>query len=473
MRRILPCLLALVGCAGSSADSSEAPAQDPKGSIHLLLNDPLAFSDPGDRCEAEVCTTLVELIDHAQSSIDFAVYGMRKQTRVMEALTAAKERGVKIRGVIDRDIEGDNIYSGTEALAELIGGVRSDQRADQKATRKNQYGEAREPACERPPQTEGPVQCLAYDLGDSCLLASHASRDALDGGEAIMHNKFFLIDRRWVWTGSTNISDSGTGGYNANLVTIADSRKIAAAFTDEFEQMYTGGRYHTFKKSAGVLRATLSNADVEVMFSPQDNPIRKHVRPLIKDAEERIDIAVFFMTHKYLTDDLIEAHKRGVKIRVILDATGATNGYTKHELLRAAGIPVKVENWGGKMHMKSAVIDGRHVITGSMNWTSAGEYSNDENTTIIHSKQHATQYTAFFDTLWASIDDRWLEENPDPESLDSGTSCRDGSDNDFDGLVDEEDPGCGENPPALPSLPPWRIVPKGDRLSCEVGMDRE
>jgi hypothetical protein len=47
----------------------------------------------------------------------------------------------------------------------------------------------------------------------------------------------------------------------------------------------------------------------------------------------------------------------------------------------------------------------------------------------------------------------------------------DGSDNDFDGLVDDEDPGCSDDPPPLPALPPWRIVPKGDRLSCEVGMD--
>jgi phosphatidylserine/phosphatidylglycerophosphate/cardiolipin synthase-like enzyme len=472
MRRLLPLVLALSACARSSADSADAPAQDPKGSIHLLLNDPLAVSAPQDACEVELCKTLVQLIDHAQVSIDFAVYGMRKQTRVMEALRAAKERGVKLRGVIDRDMKGDNIYSGTDALVELVGRVQSDEKVDQKQTRKdNRYADAREPACERPPDTAGPVQCLAYDLGDTCLLAAHASREELGGSEAIMHNKFFVVDGRWVWTGSTNVSDSGTGGYNANLVTVVDSRKVAAAYTQEFEQMYTGGRFHTLKKSNGVLRAALGNADVEVMFSPQDSSIRRHVRPLLKDAAERIDIAVFFLTHKHITEDLIEAHKRGVKVRVILDATGATNGYTKHELLRAAGIPVKVENWGGKMHMKSAVIDGRHVITGSMNWTSAGEFSNDENTIIIHSDRHAQQYTEFFEKLWASIPDRWLEENPDPESRNSGTSCMDGSDNDFDGLVDDADPGCSDDPPPLAALPPWRIVPKGDRLSCEVGMD--
>ena len=81
---------------------------------------------------------------------------------------------------------------------------------------------------------------------------------------------------------------------------------------------------------------------------------------------------------------------------MIVDATSAQNGYTKHEVLRTAGISVKVEDWGGKMHMKSAVIDGRWVIAGSMNWTGAGDRTNDENTLVIDSPRHARQYTQFY-----------------------------------------------------------------------------
>ena len=172
----------------------------------------------------------------------------------------------------------------------------------------------------------------------------------------------------------------------------------------------------------------------------------------------------------YIVGDLIDAYRRGVRVRVILDATGAKNGYTKHELLRAAGIAVKVENWGGKMHMKSAVIDGETVITGSMNWTSSGDTKNDENTIIVHSPALAKQYEAFFETIWNDIPDAWLTANPDPESKDSTTACSDGVDNDFDHDADAEDPGCGDDAPPLPALPPWRIVPKNGRLTCELGM---
>ena len=447
--------------------------KDPKGSIRLLLNDPRGDA-PALGCETEVCTALLELIDGADKTIDFAVYGVRGQPRVIEALQRAQARGVLVRGVVDRDADGTNYYADTDALVEAMGHVRDDGKVDQRRAKEAQRNVYPEPPCARPEGFLGPVQCLAYDLGErGCLVAAHSSREPIKDGAAIMHNKFFVVDGRFVWTGSTNVSDTGTGGYNANLVTVIDSRKLAAAYLRELDQMYEKGRFHDEKESAGPLHVSLADADIELMFSPQDSPIRERIRPLVKQAQERIDIAVFFLTHKHLTADLIDAHLRGVEVRVIIDATSATNGFTKHELLRAVGIPVKVETWGGKMHMKSAMIDGKTVITGSMNWTSAGDDTNDENVVIVHSEALATQYAAFFDQLWSRIDDRWLTANPDPESLDSGTSCTDGIDNDYDGLKDAQDPGCGANPPPRPALPPWHIVDKGGRMTCEPEMMNE
>ncbi len=468
-------LLGLLACGpktSSDIPKDGKPVAD-QGSIRLILNDPKQFDRPMDNCEAEHCAALLELIEGAQESVDFAIYGMRNQTRIKDALVAAKARGVKVRGVVDRDLDGKNYYSSTEALVEAIGDVRSDLKADRKIAKqeaRDKYD--REPKCKRPEGFEGPLQCLAYDLGESCLLAAHASREPIDGGAKIMHDKFFIVDERFLWTGSTNVSDSGTGGYNANLVTVVDSKQVAAWYTAEFEQMYVEGKYHDRKpKPPGEKRVKLPDAELEIYFSPQESPISSRLRPIIRGAQSNIDIAVFFLTHKHIVADLIDAYRRGVRVRVILDATGAKNGYTKHELLRAAGIAVKVENWGGKMHMKSAVIDGETLITGSMNWTSAGDTKNDENTIIVHSPKLGKQYEAFFETIWNDIPDQWLTANPDPESKDSTTACTDRVDNDFDHQADDEDPGCGESPPSLPSLPPWRIVGKNGRLTCELGME--
>ena len=398
---------------------SPAPAAEP---LQLVLNDPAGRDRPMDACDRPVCSKLLERIEAATTSIDFALYGIRDQSAIVDALKRAKERGVRIRGVVDRDVDHRNYYSDTEDVIAALGSVQDDYDTDA-ATARREAKKPRstyEPPCERPKGFEGPLQCLGFDLGDKCLLAAHASREELKFQGDIMHNKFFVVDERYVWTGSTNLSDSGTGGYNANLVTLLDSPEVAKWYTQEFLQMYRDGRYHDSKVSWGVKRATVApGVDVEVMFSPQDKPITTGVRPLLQQAVERIDIAVFFLTHKGIAEDLILAHQRGVKVRVIMDATAAKNGYAKHRLLRAVGIPVKVEDWGGKMHAKSAVIDGRAVVTGSMNWTSAGEGGNDENTIIVYSEAHAQQYTAWFERVWAQIDDKWLHRDPDPESLDS------------------------------------------------------
>ena len=149
------------------------------------------------------------------------------------------------------------------------------------------------------------------------------------------------------------------------------------------------------------------------------------------------------MTHKNVSLELVKARERGVKIRVILDATAATNGYSKHKYLRDNGIELKVENWGGKMHMKSALIDSKHLIIGSMNWTSAGESKNDENTIVIKDAGSlAREYRTFFNKLWSSIPSRWATDDPMAESKDSFGSCQDGIDNDFDNKVDHRDSAC-------------------------------
>ena len=446
------------------AGTPARPIQADNRPVELLFADPLRFATPGNRCEAPICVRLLELIQGAQSSIDFAVYGMRNQTQLLDALVAAQARGVVVRGVVDRERDGGNYYTSTDLWVRQLGNLRDDFEAETTLDQRNDW-KPRKPSCPRPEGFKGPLQCLAYDLGDRWLVAAHAGREPFDEGTTnrIMHNKFFIVDGRWVWTGSCNLSDSGTGGYNANVAAVVDSTQLADVYTEEFEQMWAG-HYHQLKTSNGVERLELHDIQVEVWFSPQDKAMRKGVQTLIAGARQRIDLAVFYLTNKFVTAELIAAHGRGVDVRVIVDATSAQNEYSKHELLRTAGIPVKVENWGGKMHMKAAAIDGRAVVVGSMNWTRAGEFENDENTLVLKSPQLAATFESFFDHLWDSIPEEWGNalSRPDPESVASSTACTDGIDNDFDRRIDSSDPGCSNTPPPLPALPPHWTVDKAD-----------
>ena len=276
----------------------------------------------------------------------------------------------------------------------------------------------------------------------------YASEEKIYFDGDLMHNKFFIIDKRFVWTGSANISDTGIGGYNANLIALVDSKFIAKFYTIEFNQMFKDGDFHRQKKKLKRenIFTKINGAEIGLYFSPQGYAMYRGVIPLIENAKKTIDVSIFYLTHNNISRELKKANKRGVKVRVILDATAATNEYSKHIYLRELGIPIKVESWGGKMHMKAAVIDNKHVILGSMNWTSKGEKNNDENTIIIkNSPKHANQLTLFFNSMWKSIPDKWLWKDPLPESLDSGTSCYDLIDNDFDDIVDSNEIECQSN----------------------------
>lgn len=455
MRRIwLASLFLLVGPA------SAAPVPG-TGSLKLIPVSPIGITAPTDTCNSPACKELLTLIRGAKTKIDFAIYGLRGQGAILEALTEAKARGVAMRGIVDKDDKDKTYYADTDELMARIGTVRTDHLHDAQAASEEKPYDPSTERCERPAGFAGPLQCVGYDLGDKCLMSAQASTEELSYDGDIMHDKFFVIDDRYVWMGSANISDSDITGYSANMTVVLDSPAIAAQYRREIDQMYDAGHFHNDKIAYQEEPVMVGDTRVTVWFPPMGDPVGS-LRKDIQHADTSIDVSIFYLTHKQIAGDLIAAFRRGVKVRVIVDATSASNGYSKHELLRAAGIPVKVENWGGKMHAKAVQIDGKIVYAGSMNWTSAGGKANDENYMRIESPAAAAIYEDWYTKLWADIDDKWLKGRPDPESQDSRNSCTDKSDNDFDNKKDAADEGCGPNPPAVAALPPFRIVDKVD-----------
>jgi phosphatidylserine/phosphatidylglycerophosphate/cardiolipin synthase-like enzyme len=97
-----------------------------------------------------------------------------------------------------------------------------------------------------------------------------------------------------------------------------------------------------------------------------------------------------------------------VTIPGVWDKLGAGNVASDDEALCQAGIPIKIEEFGGKVHNKFMVIDversSPRVVTGSMNWTGSGADANDENTVIIHDGITAQAYLAEFQELFDVLD---------------------------------------------------------------------
>ncbi|MEN9246419.1 MAG: phospholipase D-like domain-containing protein [Thermostichales cyanobacterium SRBZ-1_bins_19] len=370
------------------------------GSVRLLLGLPGA-EFRGD-CRQELCQSLLQLLSQAGERIDFAIYGLRGQPQILRALVTAQERGIPVRGVVDADAQGRNPYGNTAELKALIPGIQTD-------------------------------------------VADEQARQATDpqARARLMHHKFFVVDGCWVWTGSANISDTDLGGYNANLGVLIESCQVGAWFQAEVEQMHQGAfnQQKTQRRDPQWGVRLDPDAQVRVYFSPQDRPEAAIIREIDQD-RSRMDVGMFYLTHPQIAEALIRAHRRGVTVQVITDATAASNPSSQHQRLRAAGIPVKVENWPGKMHLKAAAIDGQVLILGSMNWTLAGSRFNDENTLILRSPSLSRQAHGFLQQLWQGIPEAWLRADPRPEGADSPGSCQDGLDNDHDGLVDSRDPDC-------------------------------
>ena len=90
---------------------------------------------------------------------------------------------------------------------------------------------------------------------------------------------------------------------------------------------------------------------------------------------------------------LLDAHKRGVQVQVLLDKSQRTEKYSSADFLANQGVPTTIDANHAISHNKVMIIDSETVITGSFNFTKAAQEKNAENLLIIRDPALATQYT--------------------------------------------------------------------------------
>ena len=83
------------------------------------------FKKPSNEVRTEAGKVLVEKINNAQKTIDFAFYGLSKQDEILNALINAQKRGVKIRGIVDKDEL--NFYKDSNLLFKYFDNVKNDK----------------------------------------------------------------------------------------------------------------------------------------------------------------------------------------------------------------------------------------------------------------------------------------------------------------------------------------------------------
>ena len=351
----------------------------------------------------------------AQDQVSLAFYGVSQQPWILQTIAKLLRRGVTVSAVVDqkRGAVGDWIpenftYAGTAELPRYTG-----------------------------------LANITVDLNASGRTPRRS----------IMHHKYAVADLERVWFGTANLSHTGVGAeYNANVALMIPSPQVTAFFVREFQQMFEKHRFSSAKIAQPGPRTVLfrDGTEVSVWFSPQDNVVDNAIIPALTKAQKTVDIGMFYLTERTVVGALCAAAARGVQVRIIVDAVANASPYSPYWELRRCGINIKVENWGGKMHMKTAIIDSElahsQVIIGSMNWSKSGNKRNDENLAIISNNHQLTkELHDYFTKLWRTLSNKSQRRTIFAESLTSINSCFDGIDNDHDGQIDAQDRGCYEH----------------------------
>lgn len=218
-----------------------------------------------------------------------------------------------------------------------------------------------------------------------------------------MHHKFALIDGKVCLHGSLNWTTGALRNNNENII-ITRCGHIADSFAAEFKRLWAA-----FAPGAAVDESLAPDGvwkdDVIVLFFPdqKDRNFRQLV-DIVAGAQKTLDVAMFTLVVPDLVSALQEAHRRGVRVRVITDDRQAQ--CSKHcrmrvAGLRDAGVEVRTDQSPANMHHKFCVVDGRTLCNGSYNWTRQGKDGNYENVVIY--RKHAPLARSFageFERLW-------------------------------------------------------------------------
>ncbi len=134
-----------------------------------------------------------------------------------------------------------------------------------------------------------------------------------------------------------------------------------------------------------------------VIAAQQADPAGRHT----------IHAAVFNINDPRIVDRLIAAHRAGVEVRLVTEATKLRpwrTWQTEDDRLLAAGVPLLGLRRAGRgaMHVKLALFDGSRLGTGSFNWEVGSSSENHENMLLSEHPSLLAAYAARFEAIAGS-----------------------------------------------------------------------
>lgn len=223
-----------------------------------------------------------------------------------------------------------------------------------------------------------------------------------DERSALMHNKFIVIDGRYLWVGSMNYTSNGVYCNNNNLVRF-DSPRLAQNYLVEMGEMYAGNQFgprspRNTPHESLIIQGSL----IENYFGPEIE-----LGPIISQAVYGADRELLFMAFSFtldtIGDAMLDMAKSGIEVKGVFETSGSETMFSYYPIMHDAGLPnLQVIQDGNPriMHHKVIIIDRETVIFGSYNFSSSADDSNDENILIVHDSRFARLFVDEFFTIW-------------------------------------------------------------------------
>ncbi|WP_209122727.1 phospholipase D-like domain-containing protein [Alkalihalobacillus sp. BA299] len=409
---------------------------------------------------------LIKRLNEATTSIDFATYEINLP-RIIDTLIAKAEEGVDVRVIADAKDADDPHYAERFQTMRLyvekmvrgqdgIIGTEDDiyvfsdspMFAVEDSTVRTDFGLPSTP-------DDFPYVTVTVGSGDVTgylfVDAEEKSTNAYYSPGTQMHNKFAVIDDRWVFTGSWNFTVTGLYGSETNMeqgvldgnqqhVVEINWPELADIYEVEFNEMWgsstlsfdkVNSNFSTRKTDNTTHVVDINGKTVEIYFSAGDDAVGR-MREFVKtSADINTYFTIFAWSDQGLVDELkylwegsyndLEGTLTGFDIKGVfdesfwnqwwsasVDMTGRTASQESENNPNtrwANPAPVYQDNESRKLHSKTMLIDvdtssDPTVIVGSTNWSNNGNNINDENLLFIHDALITNQFLQEFNVRY-------------------------------------------------------------------------
>ena len=154
---------------------------------------------------------------------------------------------------------------------------------------------------------------------------------------------------------------------------------------------------------SGGRSAPLATAPGPVAQTAPGQEVRSALMTALGSARRSVGAEVFVLTDPDVISALAAAHRRGARVRVLLDQGQDVNrpGFS---LLRSVGVEVR---WypvpaGAKLHAKAGLFDGRTLLLGSANWSESGLSVNHELDLLSEDAAATAAFATRFEQDWSA-----------------------------------------------------------------------